>query len=95
MLAKKKDIDTVNEPSSQVYQAVAKSNLSKIVDLAKKLSTSEILQLTKKLELIVNKESELASTNFSNFLLSGPVRNDVQLESFLQERKVFNQWRKK
>ena len=49
MLAKKKDIDTVNEPSSQVYQAVAKSNLSKIVDLAKKLSTSEILQLTKKL----------------------------------------------
>ncbi|WP_339698782.1 hypothetical protein [Algoriphagus aquimarinus] len=95
MVTKKKHIDTVNEPSSQLYQAAAKSNISKILDLAKKLSNSEILQLTKKLDLMVNKESELASTNFSNFLLSGPVMDDIQFESFQQERNDFNQWRKK
>ncbi len=95
MVAKKKHIDTVNEPSSQLYQAADKSNISKILDLAKKLSNSEILQLTKKLDLMVNKESELASTNFSNFLLYGPVMDDIQFESFQQEREVFNQWRKK
>ncbi|SFT41301.1 hypothetical protein SAMN04489724_0646 [Algoriphagus locisalis] len=95
MEAKKKHIDTVNEPSGQVYQTASKSNISKILDLAKKLSNSEILQLTKKLDVMVKKQSELSSTNFSSFLLSGPVMDDTQFESFLKERKDFNQWRKK
>lgn len=95
MTAKKKHIDTVNEPLGQVYQAVAKSNLSRVLDLARKLSNSEILQLTKKLDLMLDKESELDSTDFSNFLLSGPVMDDAHFESFLLDRAVFNQWRKK
>jgi hypothetical protein len=35
MVAKKKQIDSVNEPSSQLYQAAAKSNISKILDWLK------------------------------------------------------------
>ena len=95
MAAKKKQIDSVNEPRTQVYQLAEKSKLSEIVDLAKTLSSNEMYQLSEKLDLMMKKDSKADNTNFSKFLLSGPMMDDTQFESVIYDRKVFNQWRKK
>jgi len=95
MTAKKKQIDTVKEPKAEVYQLAEKSKLSEIVDLAKTLSSNEIYQLAEKLDLMIKKDSKADNTNFSKFLLSGPMMDDTQFESFVYHREVFNQWRKK
>ncbi|WBL41317.1 hypothetical protein PBT90_11175 [Algoriphagus halophytocola] len=95
MGAKKKHVDTVSEPSSQVYHAAAKPEVSRILEMARKLSNKEILQFTKKLELMLVKESQTSSTKFPQFLLSGPEMDDAHFKSFQLNRAVFNQWRKK
>jgi hypothetical protein len=88
-------MESIKEPKAEVYQLAEKSKLSEIVDLAKTLSSNEMYQLSEKLDLMMKKDSKADNINFSKFLLSGPMMDDTQFESFIYHREVFNQWRKK
>ncbi|ANI88918.1 hypothetical protein A9P82_06185 [Arachidicoccus ginsenosidimutans] len=69
-----------------------------IVELVKQLPESKIVQLKSFLEKknsSKNKASAQKKNDLQTLLLNGPTMSDEQYETFLQNRKMFNQWRTK
>lgn len=93
MPRKEKEVDSVNEPNTEVYRLTGRHMVLKILELARNLSFQERNQLQKELELMQKEEVNPVKGDFSSFLLSGPLMSDAQLEEFNIQRETFNNWR--
>lgn len=65
-----------------------------LLGLIRQLPTHQIAQLRTDLNIdFVNKEVKTVTTDFQDFLLTAPVMDDEQYETFLYNRQHFNSWR--
>ncbi|SFH16792.1 hypothetical protein SAMN04487988_12314 [Algoriphagus hitonicola] len=95
MSKKKKNSNQVNEPDLDLYQSSEVTIISKILDLTRKLSPEAMEQLAKKIQNIHGLSKSKSQSEFSNFLLSGPVMEDSHWKAFQDHREQLNQWRLK
>ena len=92
----KKNIESqVNEPDLELYQSNDITIISKILDLTRKLSPEAMEQLAKKIQNIHGLSKSKSQSEFSDFLLSGPVMEDSHWKAFQDHREQLNQWRLK
>lgn len=93
MSKKEKQADSVNEPNIEAYQLTQRSSVSRILEMARNLSTRERNLLQKELEIMEKKPFNPTAGDFSSFLLSGPLMSNIQNEEFTNQRETFNKWR--
>jgi hypothetical protein len=93
MTKKEKQEDSVNERDIEAYQLTQRSSVSRILEMARNLSTSERNLLQKELEIMEKEPVNPTLGDFSSFLLTGPLMSTIQLEEFNTQRETFNKWR--
>lgn len=64
-----------------------------LLNLIQQLPNNQVIQLKKDLNTILKKKQEKPKTDFQKMLLEAPVMDDEEYETYLENRKHFNQWR--
>ena len=71
-----------------------KLNYKQLLNLVKQLPAEQIEKLFEETRhLLAKRKKEPDTQSFQEFLLSAPSMTDKQYESFLENRKRFNEWR--
>ena len=70
-----------------------KIGYNEIWELVKQLPKSQALQLKTDIETQIIQPEKVGMTDFQNLLLQGPIMDDEQYETYLENRKHLNQWR--
>jgi len=87
----KKHKNLVNKPA-EAYQIPVDKKVNQLLEIAQGLPTSTLQEIVEKLKLIIRQKPK--ASEFSSFLLAGPVMSDSQSEEYKSQRKSINQWRK-
>ncbi len=67
-----------------------------VLDIVRQLPVNQVAKLLVDSKNILEKEKAKEDiSSFQNFLLSAPTMTDAQYDHFLENRKMFNQWRAK
>jgi uncharacterized protein with NAD-binding domain and iron-sulfur cluster len=64
-----------------------------LLSLIQQLPDKQVLQLKQDLNNILEKKQEKPATDFQKMLLEAPIMDDEEYETYLENRKHFNQWR--
>jgi uncharacterized protein with NAD-binding domain and iron-sulfur cluster len=64
-----------------------------LLNLIQQLPDKQVIQLKQDLNNILQKKQEKPTTDFQKMLLEAPVMDDEEYETYLENRKHFNQWR--
>ncbi len=74
-----------------------KSNIdyNQILNLIKQLPANQVAKLRADLGTKRRRKPKQKISEFQEFLLSGPQMTDNQYQTYLDNRKLLNQWRKK
>lgn len=67
---------------------------NQIISIIKQLPAKDIAKIKNELNAI-SSEPETAKSSLQNLLLSGPLMDDKQLETFIETRESLNKWRTK
>lgn len=70
-----------------------KIGYNEIWELVKQLPKSQALQLKTDIETQIIQPEKVEMTDFQKLLLQGPIMDDEQYETYLENRKHLNQWR--
>jgi hypothetical protein len=87
----KKPINLVEEPDAETYQIPLEQKVIQFLRIAETLPPTKLQEIVEKLEQLIR--TKPIDSDFSLFLLEGPIMSDTQLESFHEQRKLTNQWR--
>ena len=67
-----------------------------VLDMIKQLPANQVEKLIVDAKTILEKEKKPKDISyFQKLLLSAPTMSEKQYETFVENRKAFNQWRKK
>jgi uncharacterized protein with NAD-binding domain and iron-sulfur cluster len=64
-----------------------------LLNLIQQLPDKQVIQLKQDLNNILQKKQEKPTTDCQKMLLEAPVMDDEEYETYLENRKHFNQWR--
>ena len=67
-----------------------------VLEIIRQLPVNQVEKLIFDTKLFLDQEKpQKNTTSFQKFLLSGPTMSNTQYDTFLENRKYFNQWRAK
>jgi hypothetical protein len=93
MTQAKENKNFVNEPSAEAYQIPVEKKVIQFLEIAEALPSKRLQEIVDALKVLMKKKP--IESDFSLFLLEGPILSDEQLDNFKEQRKFTNQWRGK